>query len=69
MNSYECLGLWEKLNNPLFNPLEFEGYLKQAGSNAFTFSPQKVIANLESYNAILISKGMNQEGDADKIQG
>ncbi len=40
-NTIEYLGLWEKLNNPNFNPLEFEGYLKQAGSNAFTLSPQK----------------------------
>ena len=29
------------VNNPDFNPLEFEGYLKEAGSNAFTLSPQK----------------------------
>lgn len=35
------MGIWEQLNNPEFNPLEFEGYLKKAGSNAFTLSPQK----------------------------
>ena len=35
------MGIWEQLNNPEFNPLEFEGYLKEAGSNAFTLSPQK----------------------------
>ncbi|WP_455089914.1 KilA-N domain-containing protein [Peptoanaerobacter stomatis] len=40
-NTIEYLGIWEKLNNPNFNPLEFEGYLEQAGSNAFTLSPQK----------------------------
>lgn len=30
-----------RLNNPNFNPLEFEGYLQEAGINAFIFSPQK----------------------------
>ena len=40
-NTIEYLGIWEELNNPEFNPLEFEGYLKEAGSNAFTLSPQK----------------------------
>ena len=40
-NTLEFIGLWEVLNNPDFNPLEFEGYLKEAGSNAFTLSPQK----------------------------
>lgn len=40
-NTIEYLGIWEQLNNPNFNPLEFEGYLQEAGSNAFTLSPQK----------------------------
>ena len=42
----EFLGLWEKLHNPSFNPLEFEGVKKQAGANAFTMSP-KIIVKLE----------------------
>ena len=29
----EFLGLWERLHNPDFNPLEFEGFRKQAGAN------------------------------------
>ena len=40
-NTIEYLGIWERLNNTEFNPLEFEGFLKEAGSNAFTLSPQK----------------------------
>ena len=40
-NTIEYLGIWEQLNNPEFKPLEFEGYLKEAGNNAFTLSPQK----------------------------
>lgn len=39
----EFLGLWEKLHNLDFNPLEFEGFRKQAGANAFTMSPKKWI--------------------------
>ena len=37
------LGVWEKLNNPDFNSLEFEGIEKEAGRNAFTMSPRKWI--------------------------
>ena len=53
-NTIEFLGLWENLNNPNFKPLEFEGFKKEAGLNAFTLSPKKWI---ESTNAIgIISK-------------
>ena len=45
----EFLGLWERLHNSDFNPLEFEGFRKQAGANAFTMSPKKWI---EATNAI-----------------
>jgi hypothetical protein len=40
-NTIEFLGVWETLYNPNFKPLEFEGFKKQAGLNAFTLSPQK----------------------------
>ena len=50
----EFLGLWEKLHNSDFKPLEFEGFKKQAGANAFTMSPKKWI---EATNAIgIVSK-------------
>ena len=50
----EFLGLWERLHNPDFKPLEFEGFRKQAGANAFTMSPRKWI---EATNAIgIVSK-------------
>jgi KilA-N domain. len=42
-NTIEFLGLWEILYNPSFKPLEFEGFKKEAGLNAFTLSPQKWI--------------------------
>ena len=50
-NTIEYLGVWETLYNPGFKPLEFEGFKKEAGLNAFTLSPQKWI---EATNA----KGM-----------
>jgi hypothetical protein len=40
-NTLEYLGIWETLYNPDFNPIEFEGFKKAAGLNAFTLSPQK----------------------------
>ena len=50
----EFLGLWEILHNPDFKPLEFEGFRKQAGANAFTMSPKKWI---EATDAIgIVSK-------------
>lgn len=42
-NTIEYLGLWEILYNPNFKPIEFEGFRRQAGLNAFTLSPQKWI--------------------------
>jgi len=53
-STIEFLGLWEKLSNPDFKPLEFERFKNEAGSNYFVLSPQKWI---EFTNAIgLISK-------------
>ena len=40
-NTIEYLGIWETLYNPDFKLLEFEGFRKEAGLNAFTLSPQK----------------------------
>ena len=42
-NTIEFLGIWEDLFNPSFNPLEFEGFRKEAGLNAFTMSPSRWI--------------------------
>ena len=53
-NTIEYLGIWEGLYNPSFKPLEFEGFKKEAGLNAFTLSPKKWI---DTTNAIgLIAK-------------
>jgi hypothetical protein len=53
-NTVEYLGFWETLYNPNFKPLEFEGFRREAGLNAFTLSPLKWI---DTTNAIgFISK-------------
>jgi hypothetical protein len=53
-DTIEYIGLWEKIYNPNFNPIEFEGFKKNAGLNRFTLSPKQWI---EKTNAIgIISK-------------
>ena len=42
-STIEFLGLWEKLTNPGFKPLEFERFRTEAGSNYFVLSPQRWI--------------------------
>ena len=42
-NTLEFLGLWEQINNPSFNPVEFDGIKKQAGLNSFTLTPKQWI--------------------------
>ena len=48
-NTIEFLGIWEKLFNPNFKPIEFEGFMRESGSNSFTLSPKRWI---ETANAI-----------------
>ncbi len=42
-NTLEFLGIWEQINNPSFNPVEFDGIRKQAGLNSFTLTPKQWI--------------------------
>ena len=37
----DFLGIWEQLNNPDFNRVEFEAVKDEAGSNAFVMTPTK----------------------------
>ena len=54
-NTIDFLGLWETLYNPNFKPLEFEGFKKNAGLNAFTLSPLKWISNTAAIGIIVKS--------------
>ena len=53
-DTIEFIGLWEKLNNPNFNVVEFDQFKTEAGHNYFTMSPKKWI---DGVNAIgIVSK-------------
>jgi len=58
-STIEFIGLWEKLMNPDFKPLEFERFKNEAGSNYFVLSPQRWI---ESTNAIGITSKSGRYG-------
>jgi hypothetical protein len=58
-STIEFLGLWEKLCNPDFKPLEFERFKNEAGSNYFVLSPQRWI---ESTQAIGITSKSGRYG-------
>jgi len=53
-NTIEFLGIWEKLNNPDFKPVEFDGFRKQAGLNSFTLTPKQWVEKTNARG--LISK-------------
>jgi len=42
-NTIEFLGLWEQINNPSFNPIEFDGIKSQAGLNSFILTAKQWI--------------------------
>ena len=42
-NTVEFLGIWERLNNPNFNPVEFDGIRMQTGLNSFVLTPKQWI--------------------------
>ena len=54
-NTIEFLGIWETLYNPNFKPLEFEGFKKEAGLNAFTMSPLKWISSTNAIGFVVKS--------------
>ena len=53
-NTIEFLGIWERLNNPDFNPIEFDGFRKLAGLNSFTLTSKQWIERTSAIG--LISK-------------
>ncbi|MFH1413036.1 MAG: KilA-N domain-containing protein [bacterium] len=50
--SVEFLGLWELMNNPNFNRVEFDTFKTEAGSNAFVLTPQKWIKTTRAVGII-----------------
>ena len=58
-DTIEFLGLWETIHNPSFKGVEFDSFRKEAGTNAFTLSPQRWIENT---NAIGIASKSGRGG-------
>lgn len=48
-DTVDFLGIWERLNNPDFKPIEFDGFRNKAGLNSFSLTPKRWI---EGVNAI-----------------
>lgn len=51
-NTIEFLGIWEHLNNPDFNPVEFDGFKKLAGLNSFTLTPRQWISKTRAIGIV-----------------
>ena len=51
-DTIEFLGLWETIHNPNFKGVEFDSFRKEAGTNAFTLSPQRWIENTNAIGII-----------------
>jgi len=47
----EFLGLWERINNPYFNSIEFDGIKIKSGLNSFVITPKQWV---ERTNAIVL---------------
>ena len=46
-DTIEFIGIWERINNPDFNSLEFEGIRNLAGTNRFHLSVKKWVTTTE----------------------
>jgi len=51
-NTIEFLGIWEKLNNPGFNSIEFDGIKNQAGLNSFSLTPKRWISQTSAVGIV-----------------
>lgn len=58
-STIDYLGLWEELNNPNFNRVDFEAVKKDAGTNAFVMTPTRWI---KTTNAIGITSKSGRYG-------
>jgi hypothetical protein len=58
-STVEFLGLWERLNNPGFNPVEFDGIKMQTGLNSFVLTPKQWI---EKTGAVGITSSAGRYG-------
>ncbi len=54
----DFLAIWENMNNPRFKGVEFDSFRKEAGTNAFTMSPEKWVNSIGGIG-IKVSRGNN----------
>ncbi len=59
-STVEFLGVWERLNNPSFNPVEFDGIRMQTGLNSFVLTPKQWI---EKTGAVGITSSAGRYGE------
>ena len=55
-DTIEFLGLQETIHNPNFKGVEFDSFRKEAGTNAFTLSPQRWIENTNAIGIVSKSR-------------
>ncbi len=53
-STVEFLGVWERLNNPGFNPVEFDGIRIRTGLNSFVLTPKQWIEKTGAIKETLI---------------
>ena len=58
-DTLDFLGMWERINNSFFKPVEFDGFKSLAGYNSFVLAPQKWI---KSVNAIGLTSKSGRYG-------
>jgi hypothetical protein len=51
-STIEYLGLWERINNPNFKPVEFDGFKHQSGLNTFVLTPKQWIKGVNAIGII-----------------
>lgn len=51
-NTLEFIGLWEVLNNPNFNRVQFDTFRSEAGLNRFTMTPGKWIESTDAVGIV-----------------
>lgn len=51
-STIDFLGLWEKLNNPNFKPVEFDAFRNDSGKNSFVLSPSKWVRSVNAIGII-----------------
>jgi len=51
-NTIEFLGIWEQINNPHFNSIEFDGFRKRSGLNSFILTAKQWIEQTKAIGII-----------------